>query len=144
VTGASARQRSAQTAAALVDDLAELGPVTLGRFFGGTGLRLEEVQFGFVMGDVGDAVYLRVDDVTRPAFERLGARPFHYQAAGRTVTVRSYYQVPDVVLEDQEEFVRWARQASHVARAARTTRRSRDPVVALRRAVGSGDIGDQA
>lgn len=119
MSAASARQRSAQTAAALADDLADLGPVTLGRFFGGTGLRLEEVQFGFVMSG---SVYLRVDEATRLALEQLGGGPFQYQANGRTVTVSSYYQVPDVVREDQEKLVGWARQANQVARAAQRSR----------------------
>jgi TfoX/Sxy family transcriptional regulator of competence genes len=112
---------SAETAAELAEDLGALGPVTLGRFFGGTALRLEEVQFGFVMKG---SVYLRVDDGTRPAFEHLGGGPFRYQASGRTVTVSSYHEVPDVVRDDQEQFVDWARQATTVARAARRGRRS--------------------
>jgi TfoX/Sxy family transcriptional regulator of competence genes len=118
VTGASTRQRSAQTAAGLADDLAELGPVTLGGFFGGTGLRLEDVQFGFVMGG---SLYLRVDEVTRPALEQLGGRPFQYQANGRTVTVGSYCEVPEAVRETT--LVDWARQAVSTARAARIRRR---------------------
>lgn len=117
MTGAPAQSRSTLTAAALVDDLAELGPVTLGRFFGGTGLRLEEVQFGFVMKTTA---YLRVDEETRPAFEQFGSGPFRYQANGRTVTVHSYYEVPDAVRKEQATLVSWARQAHQVARAART------------------------
>jgi DNA transformation protein len=122
VTGTSGRLRSAQTAAELADDLAELGPVTLGRFFGGTGLRLEEVQFGFVLKS---SVYLRVDDATRPAFEQFGGRPFQYQSNGRTVTVSSYYAVPDTVSEDHAKFVDLARQGHQVGRAARSSAKSR-------------------
>src|SRR4051794_2082161 len=119
MTAASGRPGSTRTAVALVDDLAELGPLTLGRFLGGTGLRLEEIQFGFVMRN---SVYLRVDEATRPDFEQLGSEPFRYQAGGRTVTVRSYYRVPDAVRKDQAQLVRRARQAHHVARTARIAR----------------------
>jgi len=121
VTGASERPRSAQTAADVADDLAGLGPVTLGRFFGGVGLRLEDVQFGFVMKS---SVYLRVDDATRPTFEQFGGRPFQYQANGRTVTVSSYYDVPHPAREDPAKLVDLARQANDVARAARRGRSS--------------------
>src|SRR5260370_29468591 len=88
MTAASARQQALDVA----DQLHVMGPVEVGRFFGGAGLALDGRQFGFVMkGDL----YLRVDDRSRPDFENRGEGPFTHRTTDRTGTVASYYPVPD-------------------------------------------------
>ena len=114
----SARDRALE----LAGQLAGIGPVEVGRFFGGAGLRCEGVQFGFVMQGI---LYLRVDDDTRPAFEALNGRAFAYGGRSGTVTVASYYGVPEEIADDPEELVRWAERAHGVARAARRSVRGR-------------------
>ncbi len=78
----SARDRGHE----FVECLSAIGPITVGRFFGGAGLVKDGVQFGFVM--MG-SLYLRVDDKSRAAFEALGAAPFSYAGRSKTVTVAS-------------------------------------------------------
>ena len=114
----SARDRALE----LAGQMAGIGPVEVGRFFGGAGLRCEGVQFAFVMQG---SLYLRVDDDTRPAFEALNATAFAYGGRSGTVTVASYYAVPDEIADDPDELVRWAARAHGVARAARQSRKSR-------------------
>lgn len=108
----SARDRALE----LAEQMVGIGPVEVGRFFGGAGLKCEGVQFGFVMKGT---LYLRVDDETRPAFEALDATAFAYSGRSGTVTVGSYYALPEEVADDPDEFVRWVERAYGVARAAR-------------------------
>ena len=61
-----------------------------------------------------DALYLKVDEQTRSAFEAAGSIPFRpYGTRGGTIR---YYSVPLAVLESAPELTRWARQAVTVAR----------------------------
>jgi TfoX/Sxy family transcriptional regulator of competence genes len=116
MTAASARQQALDVA----DQLHVMGPVEVGRFFGGAGLALDGRQFGFVMkGDL----YLRVDDRSRPDFENRGEGPFTYRTRYRTVTVASYYRVPDDVAASPDELSRWAVEALRAAQAARAATR---------------------
>lgn len=103
---------STGSARELALDIAEridrLGPVTVRRFFGGAALVMDGIQVGFVMKG---SLYLRVDDASRPVIEALGAAPFAYAAGSKTVTVASYYEVPDAILEDIERLRDWAVKA---------------------------------
>jgi TfoX/Sxy family transcriptional regulator of competence genes len=111
MTAASARQQALDVA----DQLHVMGPVEVGRFFGGARFALDGRQFGFVMkGDL----YLRVDDRSRPDFENRGQGPFTYRTRYRTVTVASYYRVPDEVAASSDELSRWAVEALRAARDA--------------------------
>ncbi|RKE37422.1 TfoX/Sxy family transcriptional regulator of competence genes [Paraburkholderia sp. BL23I1N1] len=94
-----------------------IGPISVSRFFGGAGLVKNGVQFGFV---IKGALYLRVDDLTRPDFEALGAVPFSYAGQSKTVKVASYYQLPDEIADDQHELIRWVTRAIHAAAVAKS------------------------
>ena len=82
--------------------------------FGGIGLYCRGVFFGIVARDV---LYLKVDDTSRPDYERAGMPPFR-PFPGRSGTMQ-YYAVPVDVLESGLELVAWARKA--VAVAGRTS-----------------------
>lgn len=96
----------------LIDGLAPLGGVLAKRFFGGTALTLNGVQFAFVMRG---ELYLRVDGQSRPAFEERGLAPFRYSTRARAVNVASYYEAPGEVLDDPDELCLWARNAYQAA-----------------------------
>jgi DNA transformation protein and related proteins len=105
-------------AAFVVDQLSELGDVTARRMFGGVGLYLEAVFFGVIARDV---LYFKTDELTRPAYVRLGMKPFmpyDVEGAGQ----RRYYAVPLDVLENPPALAQWARAA-----AAAATRLRRQP-----------------
>lgn len=112
----SARDRAIE----LAEQMAGIGSIEVSRFFGGAGLKCEGVQFAFVMQGI---LHLRVDDDTRPAFEALNATAFAYGGRSGTVTVASYYALPDEIVDDHDELVRWAERAYRVARAARPSSR---------------------
>lgn len=108
---ASARDLALDIAARLT-----LGPVSVKRFFGGAALVMDGVQFGFAMKG---SLYLRVDDASRAGLEAMGASPFSYDGGSRTVTVASYYETPDLILEDDAVLRHWIGRAHLAALAAR-------------------------
>lgn len=92
----------------ILDLLAPTGEIESGRFFGGTGFKCGGVQFAMI---IGDTLYFVVDKHSRPKYAELGSKPFSYEKRGRIQEVKRYYQVPADVLEDPEQFRRWAETA---------------------------------
>jgi TfoX/Sxy family transcriptional regulator of competence genes len=93
-----------------------LGPVTVTRFFGGAGLVADGVQFAFAMDG---SLYFRVDQASRAEFEALGAKPFVYDTKAKSVTISSYYEVPEEIIYDQDDLRTWAVKSHRAAQAAR-------------------------
>lgn len=95
----------------VLDQLADVEGVTARSMFGGVGLYCRGVFFGILAGDV---LYLKVDETTRPDYERAGMHAFKpYPHRSGTM---QYYAVPLVVLESAGELARWAAKAIAVAR----------------------------
>ncbi|OXJ31769.1 competence protein TfoX [Burkholderia sp. HI2714] len=92
--------------------LAPLGNVTVVRFFSGAAMRLDGVMFGFMSRG---SLFLRVDDVNRPAFIAAGMGPFSYERPTRTVSLDGYYETPADVLEDAGALFDWCRSAYRAA-----------------------------
>ena len=109
---AMARDRALE----FVDRLHAIGPIEVTRFFGGAGLVKNGVQFAFVLKGV---LYLRVNDLSRPDFEALGAAPFSLARCSRTVKSPSFYELPDEIADDQEALLRWMSKAWYAAAAAK-------------------------
>lgn len=94
--------------------LAPLGAVSDGKFFGGQLIKYRGIQFAMVMGNT---LYLRVNDATRPAYEARGSLPFSYQTKKGVVQVRKYYAAPEALMDDREQLLAWARLAIAAAGA---------------------------
>lgn len=94
------------------EQLQPLGPLASGRFFGGHAFKRDGVQFAMVMGNT---LYLRVDDETRPLYAQAGGEAFSYTTRKGRVMVESYYSAPEMLLDDGDQLVAWARQAWDVA-----------------------------
>lgn len=107
----------------LKDVLRGLGPVAVGRMFGGAGVYADGVMFGLI---ADDTLYLKADDETKRDFEAEGLEPFIYEGRGRKVAM-SYWRIPERILDDPDEMVAWARGALGVARraAAKKSKRTR-------------------
>jgi len=96
------------------DDLFQyFGPISVRRMFGGEGIYAGDQIIGLV---VDDRLYLKTTDSNRADFLAEGRKPFTYRR-GKKITATSYYAVPERLLDDPEEFGRWARKA-HVAAVA--------------------------
>ena len=106
---------SAEFVAYVRELLAPLGNIDGGKFFGGHAMKHGARQFAMVMGST---LYFRVDDSSRPAYEKRGAKPFSYATKKGVVQVRKYYAAPAELLDDPAQLLVWARQAIAAAATA--------------------------
>lgn len=95
----------------LHDLLSAFAPVTTRAMFGGHGVYRDGVIIGIV---VDEAIYLKVDEATRAAFEAAGCAPFVYESKGKSVPM-SYWSVPEDALDSPQEFRSWAQRAWEAA-----------------------------
>ena len=94
------------------EQLAPLGLLSIGRFFGGRAISCHDRQFAWI---IDSTLYLRVSDATRSDFEAHGAQPFKYMTRKGEVTVRKFYTAPEFLLDDPEQLLLWSRRALEVA-----------------------------
>lgn len=94
----------------VVEQLEGCGVISTKRMFGGVGIYCGDTFFALIDNDI---LYLKVDDVTRPDFERLGSGPF--KPYGDDRETMQYYNVPAAVLEDAAELTKWGRKALEAA-----------------------------
>ena len=105
----------------LCEQLAPLGPLTMRRMFGKTGVFCDGLMLGMV---TDNTLYFRVDDDNRTAFaEAASFPPLNYEKKGSTIDL-SFWRAPDRLFDEPDELVRWARIALSAARrvAAKTKR----------------------
>jgi DNA transformation protein len=97
----------------LREQLASLGPVTMRRMFGKTGVFCDGLMFGMV---TDDTLYFRVDDHNRAAFkEAESSPPLSYEKKGSTIDM-SFWRAPERLFDEPDELVTWARAAVAAAR----------------------------
>jgi DNA transformation protein len=94
------------------DQIGRVTRVRSRRMFGGVGLYSGELFFGIVDDDV---LYFKVDDATRPRYEKRRMRAFNPMGT----PMNGYWQVPAGVLEDADELAPWVREALEVAARAK-------------------------
>ena len=104
----------------LIDLFADFGPVTIRPMFSGFGISADGTHFALALRG---GLYLRADDQTIARFEVEGSKPFQYQTRARTVTVGSYWQLPERLYDDPEELTDWARAALAAAQRAALKKR---------------------
>ena len=105
----------------LCEQLAPLGPMTMRRMFGKTGVFCDGLMLGMV---TDNTLYFRVYDDNRTAFaEAASFPPLNYEKKGSTIDL-SFWRAPDRLFDEPDELVRWARIALSAARrvAAKTKR----------------------
>ena len=95
---------------------AGLGHLKTRPMFGGHGFYCDGVFFGFVLGDV---LYLKADDESRPRFLAARLEPFVWR--GRASV--NYYRAPPEALESPDVALDWGRVA--LAAALRTKRKKK-------------------
>ncbi len=98
----------------VVEQLGRVAPVTARSMFGGVGLYAQGLFFALI---ADDRLYFKVDDSTRPEFERLGMEPFRPYGEESAM---GYYEVPADVLEDVARLELWMKNAISVAAKAKT------------------------
>lgn len=94
------------------DQIGRVTPVRSRLMFGGLGLYSGDLFFAVVDDDV---LYFKVDDETRPRYEKRRMRPFNPMGT----PMNGYWQVPAGVLEDADELAPWVCEALAVAERAK-------------------------
>lgn len=98
----------------VLDQLTGWGTVNIKKMFGGVALYQEELAFAMLMND---EVYLKVDDFTENKFKKAGSiqlKPFENNAV-----VLSFYSLPSEVLEDENLFKEWSKEAFEVQKKSK-------------------------
>jgi DNA transformation protein len=110
----------------LREQLAPLGPITMRRMFGKTGVFCDRLMFAMVTDNM---LYFRVDDDNREDFkEAASVPPLNYRKGGATIDL-SFWRAPERLFDEPEELIAWARIA--LAAAARAAAR-REPTAPRR------------
>jgi DNA transformation protein len=89
----------------VLDQLQDLDSVEARRMFGGFGLYQDETFFGIIHKG---RLYFKIDETTVGEYRKRKMKPFRPNAKQ---TLRSYYQVPVEIIEDDEQLCWWAGRA---------------------------------
>ena len=89
----------------VLDQLQDLNGVEARPMFGGHGLYKDEIFFGIVHKG---KLFFKVDESTVGEYRRRKMKPFR---PNPRQTLKSYYQVPVEILEDNEQLSYWAMKA---------------------------------
>ncbi len=120
-----------------VDLLSRLGPVRARAMFGGHGIYCGDLMIGLVDDD---EVFLKTDELTRPAFVAAGCRCWVYEDATRRMET-GYFRPPDEAHESPEDMEPWGRLALEAARRAAAEKRARAAAKEARKAAGAKPAG---
>lgn len=101
--------------------LAPAGEVRARRMFGGYGLYVDDV---FVAIIVGDALYLKADERSRPHFQAAGCHPFEYTRQGKQQAM-AFWTVPAEAMDSPALMRPWVQFAVDAALRARAGTRRR-------------------
>jgi DNA transformation protein len=114
----------------LIDLFSDFGPVTIRRMFSGFGISADGTNFALALRS---GLYLRADEESIPQFKAEGSTPFQYQTRTKTVTVNSYWQLPERLYDDPQELSGWARVALAAAQRAALSKRKKSRDVATKK-----------
>jgi DNA transformation protein len=108
----------------LREQLGPLGPVTMRRMFGKTGVFCDGVMIGMVRDNT---LYFRVDDDKRAAFKEAESfPPLNYEKKGGSIDL-SFWRAPERLFDEPDELVAWARAALAAAQRVAAKRERTAP-----------------
>jgi len=102
----------------LTDVFRLFGPISLCRMFSGYGIYHDGIMFALVSQDT---LYLKADAENSADFRDQGLSQFEYARQGKIIGL-SYYQAPEIVLEDTNEAALWARRSFEAALRANASK----------------------
>src|SRR3990172_9511431 len=94
----------------VLDQMRSLEDVSCRSMFGGYGLYLGADFFGIVYDG---RLYFKTDETTREKYRDRGMGPF---APSEKQVLKSYYEVPEEIVEDDEQLASLPREASELKR----------------------------
>ncbi len=102
------------------DRLKVCGPLTFKNMFGGYGVYSGPQIFAMV---IKDNLYFRVGPSNQSEYETAGMSPFTYAGKDGKLVRISYWQVPEEILEDNEDLRFWFQKALAEARKSSTLKK---------------------
>ncbi|HVZ14440.1 MAG TPA: TfoX/Sxy family protein [Bauldia sp.] len=126
-----------------VDHLAELfaplGGVTFKRMFSGYGIMKDGMMFALISRD---ELYLKVDDDFATRFRAEGSRQWRPRMRGKTMAM-PYWQLPERLFDEPDEFAEWARTAFEVTRRLKAAKKPKKSARAAKSSApaGAGKVG---
>jgi DNA transformation protein and related proteins len=108
----------------LREQLAPLGPLSMRRMFGKTGVFCDGVMLGMV---ADNTLYFRVDDDNKPFFkEAETSPPLNYEKKGESIDL-AFWRAPERLFDEPDELVAWAREALAAAHRVAAKRERSEP-----------------
>ncbi|MBX9447022.1 TfoX/Sxy family protein [Dickeya chrysanthemi] len=95
-------------AAHYAGELSGWAPITTRPLFGAVALYRDGLVFAMVWQG---SLYFKVDNASRADYEAAGSHALGYVSEGNDHALKSYWEVPVDVLEDNEILTIWAQQA---------------------------------
>ncbi|TGK42447.1 TfoX/Sxy family protein [Leptospira andrefontaineae] len=106
------------------DRLKVCGPLSYKNMFGGFGVYSGSQIFAMV---IKDRLYFRVGQSNQAEYESSGMAPFTYAGKDGKLVRVSYWEVPEEVLEDDEDLVFWFRKSLAEANKASSLKKKTVP-----------------
>ena len=108
----------------LREQLAPLGPLSMRRMFGKTGVFCDGVMLGMVRDNT---LYFRVDDDNKAFFKEAEAfPPLNYDKKGGSIDL-AFWRAPERLFDEPDELVAWAKQALAAAHRVAAKRERAEP-----------------
>lgn len=101
----------------VLDQLRSLEGLGCRSMFGGYGLYLGGDFFGIIHDG---RLYFKTDETTRVKYRNRGMAPF---APSERQVLKSYYELPEEIVEDDEHLSSWAREAAALGGRGKATGR---------------------
>jgi DNA transformation protein and related proteins len=95
-----------------VDQLSDWAKVTTRPLFGAVALYRHDHVFAMVWHG---ALYFKVDDSSRGEYEAAGSQALGYESEGEDHALKSYWEVPADVIEDDDMLRDWGERAYQAA-----------------------------
>ena len=93
-----------------LDQLSDWAKVSTRPLFGAVALYRNEHVFAW-----HGALYFKVDDSSRGEYEAAGSQPLGYESEGEDHALKSYWEVPAEVIEDDDKLIDWVERAYQAA-----------------------------
>ncbi|EIE00748.1 TfoX/Sxy family protein [Leptospira licerasiae] len=106
------------------DRLKVCGPLSYKNMFGGFGVYSGSQIFAMV---IKDRLYFRVGQSNQAEYESAGMAPFTYAGKDGKLVRVSYWEVPEEILEDDQDLIFWFRKSLAEANKASSLKKKSAP-----------------
>ena len=95
------------------DVLGHIPDISSRAMFGGYGIYKEGIIFAII---AYDELYFKVGDSNIKDYQDLDSHPFVYEGKNNKKTAMSYWLLPDEIMSEREEIIKWVDKAVKVSK----------------------------